>query len=185
MTRNNRWIIAAAISVLLVQFAVNAAPKAGPHSTPTPNNARVTAPRMYVEQADTRHAGRLLWKMWARDVDVISPVQTVYATFRNVHAVLFNNGTPSATVDAPVVHADNEQFAINGSGRVLVKSLVQRGSWLKADTVTWYAHKNKGVATGNVVMFSAPSGMTVHTPRLYFDTALKTVQSSAGYGTLP
>lgn len=161
-----------------------AVPGAGKEQ-PDKINTRVTAARIYAEQADPELPGRLLWKLWARDVDMASPATTVYATVRSAHAVLFNKGIAEATILAPMASADSDKYTIVGTGRVTVTSLLQPGTWLKADEVTWYAKLNRGLAVGNVVMHNSRTGLTVHSPQLGFDTALKTLQSSAGYGTLP
>jgi lipopolysaccharide assembly outer membrane protein LptD (OstA) len=134
---------------------------------------------------DAKRPGKYVAKLWAKSFRGSSPQQTIYVALMGVSGILFQNGIESATFKAPQVQGDNTHQTIIATGGVIFTSLRNKGTWIKAERVTWSAKTNKGVATGNVIMRYGQSGMTVHTPRLYFDTALRTVQSSAGYGTLP
>lgn len=177
----------AAGCALLHAGGLAATGKTAAAAKPDPNNLKVTGQATYVYWPDPKRQGKPLAQMWARSFEGLSPQQTVYVTLDDVTGYVFENGIKTAKFTAPRVQGDNVQEQIVATGRVKYSSLVPKsiGTYIVADKVVWSAKTNKGVATGNVIVHYAQNGMVVHTPIVYFDTKLRTVESTAGYGTLP
>lgn len=105
-------------------------------------------------------------------------------TMTRVHALLYQHGKEAATFDAPVAHISQNSATKNvvavGTGGVVVKSLLEPGTRLTADVVTWYAGLNRIVATGHVVYHSGKAGWDVLAPTMTGDTQLRSVSGPKG-----
>jgi hypothetical protein len=141
----------------------------------------VTGQGSQVLQPDPKRPGKYLWKLWAREFVIESPSKGVSGTMKGISAVLFQNGAPSATMAAAQAKGNNVQNIIVASGGVVVKSLLEPGTILRADSVTWYQQKNQVVAVGHVYYKNGKSGMTIiPSGALTANTSLKTVRSDDG-----
>ncbi len=105
-------------------------------------------------------------------------------TMTQVHALLYQKGRQAATFDAPVAHISQNNATKNvvavGTGGVVIKSLIEPGTRLTADIVTWYAGLNRIVATGHVVYHNGKSGWDVLAPTMTADTQLHSVSGAKG-----
>ena len=154
-------------------------------AAPCPSRAAsgvgVTGQGSYVTQPDPKRPGKYLWKLWAREFIIEAPDKAVSGTLKGVSAVLFQNGKESARMVAPQAQGNNVQSIIVATGGVIVRSVAQPGTILRADTVTWYAQSNKIVAVGHVFYKNGKTGMTISpNGRLVANTALKTIRSDDG-----
>ena len=141
----------------------------------------MTGQGSYVTQPDPKRPGQYLWKLWAREFVIEAPDKAVSGTLKGVSAVLFQNGKESARMVAPQAQGNNVQSIIVATGGVVVRSVVQPGTILRADTVTWYARSNKIVAVGQVFYKNGKTGMTINpSGGLIADTVLKSVRSDGG-----
>ncbi|BDI31233.1 hypothetical protein CCAX7_32840 [Capsulimonas corticalis] len=141
----------------------------------------VTGQGSYVTQPDPKHPGMYLWKLWARDFIIEAPDKNVSGTLKGVHAILFQNGKQTADMVAPQAQSDNVKETIVASGGVVVKSLTQPGTILRADNVVWNAASRKIIASGHVFYKNGKTGMTIQPRgRLIADTVLKSVRSDDG-----
>jgi hypothetical protein len=178
------------VALCLIPAALRADTKTTTDSSSPSEHFGMTSQDTYVEQPDPQHVGKLLWQMWVKEMEAVSPEKTVQATLHGVSGVLFDKGQKSATFTAPLATGDSGAEVVvayhDATHQVTLTSLIKIGTTIRADKVKWSALTNKGVATGHVVFHDGKSGMIVRTPRLDFDTKMETVQSSEGYsGTLP
>ena len=124
---------------------------------------------------DSKHPGWMLWKIWARSGSGNIAGGTVTAD--GVTAILFTRGKPDARMTAPHAVGDTKGKTIVASGGVVYKSLTQKGTFMRARSVTWNADTKRGVARGSVHYHNGKSGLTADTSVLYFDSGLQTVSS--------
>jgi len=138
-----------------------------------------------VNLPDPKLPGKLLCEIRADSASGQSAGNGFLGQMRNVHARLYQQGRPSATLDAPNATGNSvgKSVVVTGTGRVTVLSLSQPGTKLLADTVVWYASINKLQATGHVFYRDGKSGATMTGPRLLADTKLKSVQIVSGHAT--
>ena len=135
---------------------------------------------------DPKRPGKLLYDLRAASATGQSAADGFHGTLTSVWAKLFQNGAATAILTAPraVGGTASKSTVITGTGGVVVKSLTQPGTILKADTVVWYATLNKMVATGHVYYHNGQNGATMTGPRAVGDSRLKTLTISAGHGTM-
>jgi hypothetical protein len=181
-----RWLFLAVCGLALCLNPV----KTAADSSSSGEHFGLSSQNNYLEQPDPKHMGKLLWKMWARQMDAVSPEKSWQVTVHGVSGVLYDKGAASARFTAPLATGDSGTEVVvayaDAAGQVFVESLVTKGTWMRADKVTWSAATNKGVATGHVVFHDGKSGMLARTPALDFNTKLSSIQTSEGYrGTLP
>jgi len=138
-----------------------------------------------VNLPDPKIPGKLLCEIHADSASGQSAGNGFLGQMHNVHALLYQSGRPSATLDAPQATGNSvgKSVVVTGTGRVTVISLSQPGTKLLADTVVWYASINKLQATGHVFYRDGKSGATMTGPRLLADTKLKSVQIVSGHAT--
>jgi len=138
-----------------------------------------------VNLPDPKLPGKLLCEIHADSASGQSAGNGFLGQMHNVHALLYQSGRPSATLDAPQATGNSvgKSVVVTGTGRVTVISLSQPGTKLLADTVVWYASINKLQATGHVFYRDGKSGATMTGPRLLADTKLKSVQIVSGHAT--
>lgn len=198
-SRAGRFLLPAAAAIVLLAACGSshkAVAKDKPHKDSLPSRAgagvgkdasatdvTVTGPTTYIVWPDLKRPGKNVALLWAKGFKGDVPSQTVYVTLTGVTGKLFQNGVPSATFSAPQATGDSGKQTIVATGRVTFTSLTDKGTSIIADRVDWSAKTNRGIATGNVIMHYGKSGMTAHTSKLYFDTALKTVESPPVTGT--
>ena len=134
---------------------------------------------------DPKRPGKLLYDLRAKAATGQSLPDGFHGTLTAVWAKLFQNGAASAILTAPraVGGSANKSTVVTGTGGVTVKSLLERGTFLTADTIVWYATSNKIVATGHVVYHNGQNGGTMRGPRMVGDTRLRIVSINAGHGT--
>ena len=146
----------------------------------------VNGSQVVIFQPDPHRPGRFLFKIWAAGVRGVSPNGSVQGTLSQVSAVLFQQGQASARLRAPQADADSAAQTVTATGGVHVFSLLQPGTTLVADRVTWRAKQNTVTADGHVVYVNGRTGLTVRVPHLTADTALRTFSSAgAGAALLP
>ncbi len=156
------------------------APKLAPAS-----NLGGMAQGVIVNLPDPKLPGKLLCEIHADSASGQSAANGFLGQMHGVRAKLYQQGRPSATLEAPLAAGSSvgKSVVVTGTGRVTVLSLSQPGTKLIADTVVWYASINKFVATGHVFYRDGKSGATMTGPRLIADTKLKSVQIVSGHAT--
>lgn len=166
--------------------ALSAPAKAAPAKDAAPNIGASFAGFSFT-LPDLKRPGKLLYDLRAASAIGQSAADGFHGTLTSVWAKLFQNGVPTAILTAPraVGGTASKSTVITGMGGVVVKSLTQPGTVLKADTVVWYATSNKMVATGHVYYHDGKTGATMRGPRAVGDSRLKTLTISAGHGTAP
>lgn len=166
------------IGILAAVSIAFAKPASKPASPPGGlQNLGFTGQGIYVSLPDPKRAGRMLWKLWAKNGQFGPSSGKGYTvTAEGVTALLFQAGRLDAKMTAPQARGDTAQQTIVASGGVTYVSLSQPGTILRARTITWHAGTGRGVARGNVD-FHGKNGLTARTPVLYFDTNLRTVSS--------
>ena len=134
---------------------------------------------------DPKRPGKLLYELRAASANGQSEADGFHGALTSVWARLYQNGAATAILTAPHAQGGSagKAVVVTGLGGVLVKSLIQPGTKLTADTVVWYATLNKMVATGHVVYLDGKTGATMTGPRMVADTRLKTIQIVSGHGT--
>ena len=143
-------------------------------------NLRVTNSNIYATQPDSKRPGKFLWKIWASGFTLLNPGDQITVTVQNVSALLFQTGQAAATLHAPLATYDNIKHTIVASGGVMVHSISEPGTTLRADNVVFYAATGKLKATGHVVYHNGKTLMELHTNELDGDTKLKTLSSNSG-----
>jgi len=133
---------------------------------------------LYVEQHDPKNSKLLIWKLWAKGVELNHPDKAVYGTMTGISARLYRQGAPSATMTAPKAVGDSGSGRLTASNGVVMKSLNPVGTTLKADTVVWESKSDKITATGHVVYTDSVRGMTVRCPKLISNTSLTVASTS-------
>lgn len=172
------WPLALALGWLGTACIVQAGPKkASAPQAGAADNLAVTGQVNTIFQPDPKAPGRFLYKIYARGIVAQSVSNAVTGSLTGVSAVLFQKGRATATLAAPLARADSAQQTVTASGRVHVKSLVEPGTMIDADTVVWHAKTNVVDATGNVVYRNGKSGVTLRGPRFRANTALQTITS--------
>ena len=133
---------------------------------------------------DPKLPGKLLAVVKAGGFSGSSADQSALGTMTQVHALLYRQGKPAATFDAPRAHVTQNSATKNvvavGTGGVTVVSLTEPGTRLTADVVTWYASLNRIVATGHVVYHNAKTGWDLQAPTMTADTQLRSVSGGKG-----
>jgi hypothetical protein len=143
-------------------------------------NLKITNGDTYAVQPDPKHPGKFLWKMWSSGFVLLNPGSEITVTVKDVSALLYQNQMPAAKMHAPTATYDNNQKTIDATGGVVVNSLTEPGTTLRADRVVFYAATSKIVATGHVVYHNAKTQIELHTNELVGDTKLKTLRSDSG-----
>ncbi len=157
----------------------NAAPSAPPSLGITGSGFSATLP-------DPKRPGKLLYELQAASASGQSQADGFHGSLTTVWARLYQNGQPSAILTAPhaVGGSAQKSVVITGTGGVTMKSLVEPGTVLTADTIVWYAAQSKIVATGHVFYHSGKSGLTMRGPRAVGYTQLKSITiTGGGHGT--
>jgi len=145
----------------------------------------------YIAQPDPKRPGKYLWKLWTGPFSFQSPAgqvgqREVTGALHNITAILFQNGVASAQMRAPTATGDYAHAVVVAGGGVTLRSLAEKGTSLRADTVTWYARQNKVIAAGHVRYVNGRSGMTIQAPAVVCDTVLQTIRSARpGEMTIP
>lgn len=151
-------------------------------SAPSNLSAIIQSPTIQI--GDPKLPGKLLAVVKAGGFSGVSADKGALGNFTQVSALLYHQGKQAATFDAPVTHISQNSATKNvvviGTGGVLIKSLVELGTRLTADTVTWYASINKIVATGHVVYHNPKAGWDVQAPTMTADTQLHSISGAKG-----
>lgn len=155
---------------------VKAAAKAKSAAKPdAATNLGVIGQNLYFVLPDPKAPGKLLLKLWAGGLNGSFSGNGVQGDLNKVTAILYQHGTASAKMSAPIVNGNNMQNVLVAKGRVTVTSLAQPGSVMRADRMTWYAKKNQIIADGNVYYHDGKYGATLNAPHLIADTLLKKI----------
>jgi hypothetical protein len=146
--------------------------------------------RAFVAEPDPKRPGKYLWTLWSGPFSFQAPggtgISAVQGVVKDVTATFYQNGVASAEMKAPEARGDNVQSAVVASGGVTVKSLIDIGTSIRADTVTWYATQNKVVASGHVHYVNGRTKMVIQAPVVVGDTMLRTIRSPRpGEMTMP
>ena len=151
-------------------------------SAPPSLSAIIQSPIFTV--GDPKMPGRLLAVVKVRAFQGGSVTQGFLGDMTQVHARLYQQGKPSATLDAPRAHGSQNSATKNvviiGTGGVVIKSLTEPGTRLTADTVVWYASINRIVASGHAVYYNSKTAITFQSPTIIADTKLKSVHGGQG-----
>ena len=173
--------------VIFALFAQGASSRSKPPVPPkdVPASIGVVSTGFSFTLPDPKRPGKLLYDLRAASATGQSAADGFHGTLTSVWARLFQNGVATAILTAPraVGGSANKSTVITGTGGVVVKSLMQPGTILTADTITWYATSNKMLAVGHVYYHNGQNGATMTGPRAVGDTRLKTLTISAGHGT--
>jgi len=135
---------------------------------------------------DPKRPGKLLYELRAAAGNGQADASGFHGGLTSIWARLYQNGAPSAILTAPHARGGSvgKSVTITGTGGVVVKSLIEPGTKMTADTVVWYANLNKIVGTGHVFYRSGKTGAVLTGSRVDADTRLKTVNiSGGGHGT--
>jgi len=153
---------------------------------PVPPNIGVVSGGFSFNLPDPKHPGKVLYDLQAASGTGQSAPDGFHITATSVRAKLFQDGAATTILTAPRAQGvnANKSTIVTGTGGVVVKSLLQPGTILTADTVIWYATLNKLVATGHVYYRDGQNGATMHAPRMVGDTRLKTLTIPRGHGTM-
>lgn len=154
---------------------VKAAAKAKSAAKPDDAKLGVVGKGLYFVLPDPKAPGKLLLKLWAGGLNGSFSGNGVQGDLNKVTAILYQHGTASAKMSAPIVNGNNMQNVLVAKGRVTVTSLAQPGSVMRADRMTWYAKKNQIIADGNVYYHDGKYGATLNAPHLIADTLLKKI----------
>lgn len=154
---------------------VKAAAKAKAAAKPDDAKLGVVGKGLYFVLPDPKAPGKLLLKLWAGGLNGSFSGNGVQGDLNKVTAILYQHGTASAKMSAPIVNGNNMQNVLVAKGRVTVTSLAQPGSVMRADRMTWYAKKNQIIADGNVYYHDGKYGATLNAPHLIADTLLKKI----------
>lgn len=172
------------VSALLCLPGGAAPAKKAVQKTPSaPLNLSGAGTGLVVYVPDPKLPGKLMAVVKAVGAEGQSAANGFLGNMTQVSALFYQQGKPAATFHAPSAHGGSRQKAltITGTGGVVVKSLIQPGTTLTADTIVWYADKNKIVATGHVVFHDGKTGTTVHSPAMIADTKLNSIQTPRGH----
>lgn len=176
--RQKLWLAALGLAWLSSACSVQAAPKhAAAPQAGAADNLGVAGQGVTIFQPDPKAPGRFLFKIYAKGISGQSVSNAFTGALTGVSAVLFQKGRATATLAAPLARADSAQQTVTASGRVHVKSLIEPGTTLDADTAVWHAKTNVVDAAGNVVYHSGKNGITARGPRFRANTALQTITS--------
>ncbi len=160
------------------------AAKKGAKKSSSPPNLSGTIESPTIQIGDPKLPGKLLAVVKAGGFRGVSADQGALGNMTQVHALLYQKGKQSATLDAPVAHFSQNSATKNvvavGTGGVVIRSLAEPGTRLTADVVTWYAGLNKIVATGHVVYHNVKAGWDVQGPTMTADTQLRSVGGARG-----
>ncbi len=131
---------------------------------------------------DPKRPGKLLYELRYKSGSAQSDASGFHGKLTTVWARLYQAGAASAVLTAPRASAGgiNKQVVVTGAGVVVMKSLTEPGTLLKADTVVWYASSGKIVATGHVYYHNGKTGATATGPHAVGYTALKSVVITGG-----
>ena len=135
---------------------------------------------------DPKRPGKLLYELRGGSLNGSFSGGQATGTINSVWVRLYQNGSPAAVLTAPHAHGSDigKAIAVTGTGGVVVKSLIEPGTKMTADTMVWYANTNKIVATGHAFYRSGKTGATLQAPRIEANTVLKTVSiPNSGHGT--
>ncbi|MGI4791407.1 MAG: hypothetical protein ACRYFS_21475 [Janthinobacterium lividum] len=134
---------------------------------------------------DPKRPGKLLYELRAASANGQLEADGYHGVLTTVWAKLYQSGKQTAILTAPRAQGGsaNKDVAITGLGGVVVKSLIEPGTILTADTVVWYGSQNKMVATGHVYYHSGKTGATMTGPRAVADTRMKTISVDYGHGS--
>lgn len=172
------WVIALALGWMGTACVMQAAPKkASAPSAGAADNLSVAGQGVTIFQPDPKAPGKFLFKIYAHGITGQSVSNAFTGALTGVSAVLFQKGRATATLAAPLARADSAQQMVTASGRVHVKSLVEPGTIIDADTVVWHAKTNVVDAAGHVVYRNGKNGVTLRGPRFRANTALQTITS--------
>ena len=150
-----------------------------PWYAPDPKNP--TALRRRVMVADA--------KQGAMDSKIVGKQNVVTIHLRDVHATFYNEGKPSATIDAPFVTTNERDRVIIATGGVTIHSLLDptaaprskprpSDSTVQADKVVWDSHTTQVVCTGNTRLIihrqPAADDISSQSNRILYDTEKRT-----------
>lgn len=149
-----------------------------------PPNLRLDSRQVQVSLPDPKFPGKGVPLCFVKASTASGQSETtgLLGNMTQVSALLYQQGKPAATLDAPRAQGSSlrKTVVVIGMGGVLVKSLTQPGTKLTADKVAWYAALNKIVATGHVFYHDGKTGMEFRGPWLKTDTKLKSVRTGSG-----
>lgn len=113
------------------------------------------------------------------------PDGSFHGTMTKIWARLYQKGLPTAVLTAPQARGGGKKksIVITGRGGVVVKSLVEAGTLLTADTVVWYVSSSQIVATGHVHYHGGKNGMDYYGPLFNADTKLQSIHTGPGHMT--
>jgi len=175
-------LIAFSLALALSTAPLTAAP---PQKKPNPPSIAGGGGGGTAKLPDPKYPGSPLLLLSWQSVEAHQISSTdLLGTLQGVEAKFYQKGIPSATLTAPVAHADIQRRVVTASRRVHCRSLIERGTTLTADNMTWYALQNKVVASGHVVYHNGLNGLTINTGLLYADTALRGIHASTGGKTV-
>ena len=165
---------------------VHSRPAAPAPAKAAPPSFGTNSTDVFATLPDPKYPGKLLYALHYKEGSFQSVGTALQGRLTTVAAKLFQNGGASATLTAPqvLINSVNNVVVVTSTGGVVVHSLTQPGTILKADTIVWYAAQNKMVATGHVYYHNGQNGATMIGPRAVGDTRLKTLTISAGHGTV-
>ena len=163
----------------------NVPPKAAPKNTPAPFSGVTTG--FTAALPDPKRPGKMLYELRGKSGFLQSGSSGFHGSAQSVWARLYQSGVSSAILTAPqaqISSAGKSAVTVTGTGGVVVKSLVEPGTQLTADTVVWQAGTNKITATGHVVYKNGKTGATLTGPRMIADTRVKSIYvTGGGHGT--
>lgn len=185
MLFNRRTLLAVALCCPLFCLSGAAAPiGAKKNSQKMPPHLRLDTRQVQVSLPDPKFPGKGIPLCYVKAATANGQSETtgLLGNMTQVSALLYQQGKPAATLDAPRAQGSSlrKTVVVTGLGGVVVKSLTQPGTRLTADTVVWYAALNKIVATGHVVYRDGKTGATMTGPVMNADTKLKTVSLTSG-----
>lgn len=131
-------------------------------------------------------ANKLLYYLRAAAADgQLLPDGSFHGTMTKIWARLYQKGLPTAVLTAPQARGGEtkKSIVITGHGGVVVKSLVEAGTLLTADTVVWYVSSSQIVATGHVHYHGGKNGMDYYGPLFKADTKLQSIHTGPGHMT--
>lgn len=110
---------------------------------------------------------------------------------RDVHATFYNEGQPSATLNAPAVTTNERDRILIATGGVTIHSVLdpmtapgqkakRADTTVQSDKVVWDSHTTQVVCTGNARLFRTQPGspdVSSQSNRILYDTAKRTFRS--------
>ena len=185
MRTNRRLVLFFCVLILSGPFFSPLTPVPATPAAGAPSGLSAVSTTFSFTMPDPKRPGRLLYELRAASANGQSEPDGFHGALTSVWARLYQNGAASAILTAPRAQggSSGKTVIVTGFGGVVVKSLLQPGTKLTADTVVWYASLNKMVATGHVYYHDGKTGATMTGPRMNADSRLKTIQIVSGHGS--